>query len=157
MRTPYVTLYKITYNFNNKEYYSEQVLPYRFVGGLKVNYMTYLQGKVGAPILRLTDYIPIKIDGEKAKKVIGNDIFLDELPAGRHTINIRGFRDIQITFKESNPLARVWMNESNRWYIDKYNKWEVKTQGTAKNHQKALSDLIFRPFLRNHKQATNRF
>jgi hypothetical protein len=105
--------------------------------------MTYLQGKGGAPILRLTNYIPVKIDGKKIEKVVDKDIFLDELPAGRHTINIRGFRDIQITFKESNPLARVWMNECNRWHIDKYNRWESQDPRDCEESSKGIVGLDF--------------
>ena len=71
------------------------------------------------------------------------DISLDTLSAGLHSILISGCKEIKIKLVDSLPTARVWMRDSNRWYVDKSSKWESQDPRECNEPQDGIVGLDF--------------
>lgn len=127
-RNKYVQIFRVSYNFYTKDFYSNKRF-YELYGGLKIGRQMYLLG--AAPTLRLERPTRIWIDGKSyADCESKGDVFLTHLSEGRHYITIPGYKKIE--FEIQNPNANIcdWMNDYNQWHIDKdKNLWENNKEG----------------------------
>lgn len=108
-----VKIYRLQYSPDTAYLYTEKKF-FELCGGLKVGRMQYLLG--GAPILSMSKESQFWIDGEKPSvSPVAGHLNLNFLSIGPHDIKFPGFKKIELTIINPEPVNPSWNESYNKW------------------------------------------
>jgi len=108
-----IKIYRLRYSPDLAYLYTEKKF-FGLEGGLKAGRMQYILG--GAPILSMSKDSRFWIDGEKpAISPIAGHLNLNFLSAGSHDIKFPGFKKIEFTIVNPEPVNPTWDASYNKW------------------------------------------
>ncbi|MCM1302129.1 MAG: hypothetical protein NC250_08425 [Alistipes senegalensis] len=108
-----IKIYRLQFSSNLAYLYTEKKF-FGLEGGLKVGRLQYILG--GAPILSISKDSSFWIDGEKPSiSPIAGQLNLNFLSVGSHDIKFPGFKKIEFTIVDPEPVTPSWDESYNKW------------------------------------------